>query len=121
MRACDGEQGFELLGDDDLVAPPLLWSEVLSVVHEALWRQELDDRHAMRLLERMERSPIRSRAPRNLRRQAWDIAEQLGWAKTYDAEYVALAQLLGGRLVTLDARLRRGADRLGLVVTPDEL
>lgn len=31
-------------------------------------------------------------------------------------EYVALARFLGRRLVTLDARLRRGADRLGFVV-----
>jgi predicted nucleic acid-binding protein len=45
----------------------------------------------------------------------------MGWAKTYDAEYVALARLLGARVVTLDARLRRGADRLGLVVLPEEL
>jgi predicted DNA-binding protein (UPF0278 family) len=49
------------------------------------------------------------------------IAVALGWAKTYDAEYLALAQLLDTRVVTLDMRLRRGADRLGLVVTPDEL
>lgn len=34
---------------------------------------------------------------------------------------VALAQLLRCRLVTLDRRLRRAADRLGLVVGPDEL
>jgi hypothetical protein len=25
-----------------------------------------------------------------LRRRAWDLAEQLGWAETYDAEYIAL-------------------------------
>ena len=52
---------------------------------------------------------------------AWKIADRLGWAKTYDAEYVALADLLSCRLVTLDARLRRGAQRLGFVVGPDEL
>jgi predicted nucleic acid-binding protein len=34
---------------------------------------------------------------------------------------VALARLLNCRLVTVDARLRRGADRLGFVVTPAEL
>jgi predicted nucleic acid-binding protein len=49
------------------------------------------------------------------------VAEEFGWAKTYDAEYVALAKIEGCRLVTLDGRLRRGADRLGFVVTPAEL
>lgn len=53
--------------------------------------------------------------------EAWRIAGEFGWAKTYDAEYLALAHLLDCRLVTLDARLRRGADRLGFVVTPLEL
>jgi len=37
-----------------------------------------------------------------------------------DAEYCALASVLDCRLVTLDGRLRRGADRLGFVVTPSE-
>jgi predicted nucleic acid-binding protein len=45
----------------------------------------------------------------------------MGWAKTYDANYVALARLRDCRLVTLDARLRRGTGRLGLVVGPTEL
>jgi predicted nucleic acid-binding protein len=49
------------------------------------------------------------------------VAEEFGWAKTYDAEYVALAKAEGCRLVTLDSRLRRGTDRLGFVVTPAEL
>lgn len=49
------------------------------------------------------------------------IADELGWVKTYDAECLALARLLGCRVVTLDSRLRREADRLGLVVSPAEL
>ncbi|MHB8691313.1 MAG: hypothetical protein ACYDHH_08705 [Solirubrobacteraceae bacterium] len=39
----------------------------------------------------------------------------------HDAEYLAIADLLGCRLVTLDIRLRRGADRLGFVITPAKL
>jgi predicted nucleic acid-binding protein len=50
-----------------------------------------------------------------LRRRAWDIAEQLGWASTYDAEYVALTQLQADALVTLDPDLARRVD--GLVAT----
>ncbi len=65
--------------------------------------------------------PDRPAAPAKLGAEAWDLANELGWAKTYDAEYVALAGLLKCRLVTLDARLRRGAVRLGYVVGPDEV
>jgi predicted nucleic acid-binding protein len=49
------------------------------------------------------------------------LLDAFGWAKTYDAEYVALAKLLDCRLLTVDGRLRRGADRLGFVITPAEL
>jgi predicted nucleic acid-binding protein len=64
---------------------------------------------------------VESRAPAKLGPTAWRIADELGWAKTYDAEYVAVAQLLGCRVVTLDGRMLRGAARLGLAVSPDEL
>jgi predicted nucleic acid-binding protein len=59
--------------------------------------------------------------PDGLTAEAWRIASDLGWAKTYDAEYLASANLLGCRVLTLDMRLRRGAERLGLVVRPAEL
>lgn len=52
---------------------------------------------------------------------SWELAEQLGWAKTFDAEYLALALLLRCRFVTLDAALYRGAHRLGFVVSPGDL
>ena len=53
--------------------------------------------------------------------EAWRIADAHGWAKTYDAEYVALAMLLGCRLITADRRLRRATNRLGFVITVEEL
>ena len=64
---------------------------------------------------------ISERRPDGLIDEVWKIAAELGWAKTYDAEYVALARLLGCRLVTLDVRLRRRSEQLGLVLTPAEL
>ena len=106
---------------DELVAPPLMWSESRSALHEMAWRGEIDPEDAMATRMRLEGSRIRRRAPAVLGARAWDLAHQLGWAKTYDAEYVALAGLLNCRLVTLDARLRRGAARLGYVIGPDEL
>lgn len=107
--------------DPEPCAPPLLWPEARSVLHERAWRGLDADDDARRAHESLERLPVERRDDPQLGREAWRVADELGWAKTYDAEYVALAQLLGCRLVTVDARLRRGADRLGFVVGPLEL
>jgi predicted nucleic acid-binding protein len=114
-------EGFGELPDDELVAPPLMWSEARSALHELTWRGEVAHDDAATTRTRLDVCPVSSRNPRKLGQEAWRVADELGWAKTYDAEYVALARLLGCRLVTLDQRLRRGADRLGLVVGPTEL
>lgn len=112
--------GFSML-PGDLIAPPLMWSEAASALHELYWRGQIDGEDASAIFERLQTAPVRQRDPKRLRRTAWDIAEELGWAKTYDAEYLALARLTHTRVVTLDARLRRGADRTGLVIALDEL
>jgi predicted nucleic acid-binding protein len=112
--------GFDVF-HDDLVAPPLLWSEVRSVLYEAAWRRDVSEEQAVGSLDAFARAGIRERMHPQLGETAWRIANELGYAKTYDAEYLALAQLLTCRFVTLDRRLRRGADRLGFVVSPSEI
>jgi predicted nucleic acid-binding protein len=116
-----GEQAVTALGE--LIAPPLLWSEVPSVLHELAFRGEISQELAEQALLRFLEGTLRivERRPEGLARRAWQLAGQFGWAKTYDAEYLATAELLGCKLVTVDARLRRGADRLGYVCTPAEL
>ncbi|HEV8421660.1 MAG TPA: type II toxin-antitoxin system VapC family toxin [Actinomycetota bacterium] len=121
LPSCGAADGFMHFGDEELVAPPLMWSEFRSSLHEALWRGEVAEDDARSTLERLSQSPIRERTHRRLGDEAWQIADELGWAKTYDAEYVALARLLRCRLVTLDGRLLRGAARLGFVIGPAEL
>jgi predicted nucleic acid-binding protein len=121
VSACFNSRGFDVLGDEDLVAPPLMWSEARSVLHEMRWRRAVTAQDAEEARSRLERTPVKVRTPEGLGERAWQLAEQMGWAKTYDAEYVALAQLLNCRVVTDDARLRRGADRLGIVISINEL
>jgi predicted nucleic acid-binding protein len=98
-----------------------MWSETRSALHEGVWRGDLDRSGARAALDRLERSPVEPVTYPNLGADAWDLADLLGCAKTYDAEYLALARHLRCLVVTLDERLRRGAERLGLVVGPNEL
>jgi predicted nucleic acid-binding protein len=121
VPTCATGVDFGFLGDSDLVAPPIMWSEARSTLHAALRRGELTADHAWASHARLTEAPITVRNPRGLGAEAWRVADELGWARTYDAEYLALARLSGCRVVTADARLRRGADRTGLVVGPDEL
>jgi predicted nucleic acid-binding protein len=119
--AASAADSFEQFGGEALVAPPLMWSEARSGLRGLMWRRELNVEDAEGARDRLEQCPVERRDDPRLGPAAWQVAEELGWAKTYDAEYVALARLLGCRVVTLDARLRRGADRLGLVISPSEM
>jgi predicted nucleic acid-binding protein len=121
IPASGSPDGFEVFSEEVLVAPPLLWSESRSAVHEAMWRREISRSQAEQTIDALEAAPISRRSPRDLGARAWALADDMGWAKTYDAEYLALAQLIGCRMVTMDGRLRRGADRLGLVFLVSEL
>ena len=66
-------------------------------------------------LARVNAMPIRLLGDAVLRRQAWKFADELGWADTYDAEYVALTKLQADAFVTLDPRA--GAGGRGIVPT----
>jgi predicted nucleic acid-binding protein len=101
--------------EHDLLAPTLLRSQTLSALHEAVHRGEIPADVALDLLARIRTMPIRLLGDAVLRRRAWEIAEQQGWAETYDAEYVALTQLQADALVTLDTELARRVE--GIVPT----
>ena len=98
-----------------LLAPTLLRSQTLSALHEAVHRGEIPADIARDRLARIGRMPIRLLGDAVLRRRAWDLADQLGWASTYDAEYVALTQLQADAFVTLDVELARSVE--GIVAT----
>jgi predicted nucleic acid-binding protein len=71
--------------------------------------------------DRLVDMPVQRVEPAAQREETWLVAEEAGWAETYDAEYVASARLASCPLVTLDERLRRGASRLADVRLPAQL
>lgn len=89
-----------------------MWSEAIAVLHESQWRGDVSPPLAIETRARILIAPVRAHIGIVSLVDAWQISDQLGWAKTYDAEYVALARRLGCRLLTLDNRLRRGAGHL---------
>ncbi len=75
-----GEDARNALGDRELVAPPPLWSEVPSVLHELVFRNEISDALGEEALKRFAEGKlaIRERRPERLANEAWRIATGLG-------------------------------------------
>ena len=108
-------EGIEVPAEHELLAPTLLRSQTLSALHEAVHRGEIEPDVALDRLTRIWAIRIRLLGDAVLRRRAWEVADQLGWAETYDAEYIALTKLQADAFVTLDAELARRVE--GIVPT----
>jgi predicted nucleic acid-binding protein len=121
ITACLSEIGFKALSRDELVAPHLMWSEASSVLHELRWRKEISGELATIALDRLGAAEVSPRRPKGLIEEAWRVADRLGWAKTYDAEYLALARLLKCRLLTTDMKLKAAGSGLVNVIGPADL
>jgi predicted nucleic acid-binding protein len=113
--------GFRALAAFNLHAPTLLWSEAVAALRQLEWRDEISPDEGSAALGRVLAAPIRAHESAGLAVEATRIARQLGWAKTYDAEYVALARSLGAPLLTIDARLRRALGQSVTVIAADDL
>jgi indolepyruvate ferredoxin oxidoreductase alpha subunit len=105
----------EVRSEHELLAPTLLRSQALSTLHEAVARGEIAAADAREQLRRLNGLPIRLLGDAVLRRRAWEVADDLGWASTYDAEYVALTLLQADAFVTTNEALAKQLD--GVVAT----
>ena len=105
----------------ELYAPTLWRSETLSAMYEAVRRGEVTNDDARERLAYVNALRIRLLGDAVLRRRAWELAEQLGMASTYQAEYVALAQLQKCTLVSADQKLVKRVKDLVPTATIDAL
>ncbi len=111
----------KIADENKLLAPTLLRSQTLSILHEAVARGDISEADALKRLACIGKLPIRLLGDAVLRRRAREIANQLGWKSTYDAEYVALTQLQGDAFVTMDRELARSVEGFVSTVSIDGL
>ncbi len=90
-------------------------------MHEAVHQGEIPADVARDRLARIGRMPIRLLGDAVLRRRAWELADELGWPSTYDAEYGALTQLQAEAFVTLDAELASSVEGIVATASSDAL
>ncbi len=114
-------EGIEVRAEHELLAPTLLRSQTLSALHEAVHASEITPDVALDRLTRIWAMPIRLLGDAVLRRRAFDLAEQLGWAETYDAEYVALTQLQADVFITFGPELAGRVEGIVVTATIDAL
>ena len=121
LKAALLEDGFGAWSAVRLRAPTLIWSETASGASQLHWRGEINADQAVGALERLLAAPIDVVPSRELVLDALDLARKFGWAKAYDAEYVALAKRLAIPLLTIDGRLATRVRDYVEVLTPAEL
>ncbi|GGU67089.1 type II toxin-antitoxin system VapC family toxin [Lentzea flava] len=106
---------------NQILAPTLLRSQTLSLLHQQVHRGEMSKKDAERHLDHLRGLRIRLLGDRVLQATAWKVADQLGWSDTFAAEYVALTQLQADAFVTLDEQLARAVKKLVTVAPIDAL
>ena len=72
---------IEVPAEHELLAPTLLRFQTLSALHEAVHRGEIPRDVALDRLTRIRTIPMRLLGDAVLRRRAWEVADQLGWAR----------------------------------------
>ena len=119
LRIAAGE--IEVAAQHALVAPTLVRSQALAAVYGTARRGELSAAEGIERVTRINTLKVRFLGDKVLQRQAWKVAQDLGWETTYDAEYVALTMLQADAFVTSNAELAAAASGLVETATVDAL
>ena len=95
--------------DPDQAAPHVVDAEVLGVVRRHHLQGRLDNTSARQAVADLRDWPGERFGHRSLLERAWELRDRV---RSWDAMYVALAEILDGTVLTLDARLGkvRGLD-----------
>ena len=96
-------------GQDDFIAPPILYPETISSIRRLASRGLLPEQGARRLVTDFLALDIRTHTPPGLYQRAYELSARYGLSTVYDMCYLALAEQFSCDLLTLDKRLHRVA------------
>ena len=91
-----------LAEETSVASPALIDLEFTNVLRGLVAKEVIGPRHAERALSEFMQAPIQRYGHLALLQRIWRLRANL---TAYDASYVALAELLGGDLLTIDRRL----------------
>lgn len=100
----DGDLARARLAGEVLAAPELIDLEIVSVIRGLTRSGKLRPRRASEALADLAELPLERTSHRHLVARCWELRNNL---TSYDAAYVALAELLQAPLLTADAKLAR--------------
>ena len=92
-----------------LAAPCFMPTEVTNILHRRVVRGELTIEAAAGLVRHLLSLGIELHETPNLHTRALELASQLNQGASYDAHYLALAEILGSELGTADISFFRAA------------
>ncbi|MAT06564.1 MAG: VapC toxin family PIN domain ribonuclease [Acidimicrobiaceae bacterium] len=105
----------QTLQEHDLAAPHLMPFEAANIVRRLVLRHEVDESAGALAIGDLGRLTVDLAPYDAVATRVWELRENL---TSYNAAYVATAELVGGRLITLDERLARSPGARCEIVTP---
>jgi len=88
-----------------LVAPRLFRSEITAVVRKAVFQERITHEQGRKMLAQLLVYPVEFYEDDALLKAAYELAEKFNRPRSYDAQYLALAQRLSCEFWTADERL----------------
>lgn len=99
-----------------LIAPMLFEYEIASLIRRSVLSRQLEPEQAAEAIDRLLGMELVTIPPTiSLHKAAFQMAERIGQAKAYDAQYLALAARENAPLWTADRRLANAAHAAGLL------
>lgn len=94
---------------ESLVAPRLILAEITALIRKAVFLKRITHEEGVAILDTILDADIALYESPSIYTSALNVAHLLNHPRTYDAQYLALAQILDCEVWTLDARLYNSA------------